>query len=228
MGALRVELASPTDIVSCMRRDDPLPRPGPGERLNSGPETTPRQAATVILLRGGSDALEVLLVQRSKTARFMGGVWVFPGGAVDPAERDAERPHQMAVRRELQEEAGIVLPPDAELVPFSRWITPAAVQTRYDTVFFLAQMPEGQQASVDGSECVAHRWLAPHQALEAYAAGELPLVFPTIKHLEQLTGFRSAVDLIERSRGREIGPVQPKVIVESGTPRLVLPGEPGY
>jgi 8-oxo-dGTP pyrophosphatase MutT (NUDIX family) len=211
-----------------MRRDDPLPRPGPGERLHSGPETTPRQAATVILLRGGHSALEVLLVQRSKSARFMGGVWVFPGGAVDPAERDARRPHELAARRELQEEAGIELPSDAELVPFSRWITPAMVQTRYDTVFFLAQVPEDQRVSVDGSECVEHRWLGPEQALDAYAAGELPLVFPTIKHLQQLTGFRSAAELIERSRGREIGPVQPKVVVDSGTPRLVLPGEPGY
>ena len=68
-----------------------IDRPPPGEELNlTGEETVPRQAATVILLRGGADALEVLLVKRTPHARFMGGVWVFPGGAVD-AERGRGR-----------------------------------------------------------------------------------------------------------------------------------------
>src|ERR1035437_8014255 len=53
-------------------------RPGPGEELNSGPETVPRLAATVILLRGGADAVEVLLVQRNPQSRFMAGAWVSP------------------------------------------------------------------------------------------------------------------------------------------------------
>jgi 8-oxo-dGTP pyrophosphatase MutT (NUDIX family) len=178
--------------------------------------------------RGGAPALEVLLVQRNPQARFMGGVWVFPGGAVEPEEQTAEHPYELAARRELREEAGIELAADAELVQFSRWITPALVETRYDTVFFLAQLPADQEARVDGNECVAHRWLTPEHALAQYSAGELSLVFPTIKHLQQLAPFTSAAEPIERSRGKQIGPVQPKVIVESGTPRVVLPGEPGY
>src|SRR6266571_1353377 len=105
---------------------------GPGEQYNPGAPTTPRQAATVILLRGGADALEVLLVRRSPRARFMGGVWVFPGGAVDA---------------------------DA-LVKFSRWITPAQVKIRFDTHFFLAPLPPGQEASIDGKECVDVGWFA--------------------------------------------------------------------
>lgn len=193
-----------------------------------GQETVPRQAATVILLRGGAQEMEVLLVQRSPNARFMGGVWVFPGGAVEETEAEADRPHQLAARRELREEAAIELPPQAELVPFARWITPAMIETRYDTFFFLAELPAGQEASVDGGECVAHRWLAPATALAAHASGELPLVFPTIKQLEQLAPFGSVSELMESARGREIGPVQPKVIVDGDTPRLVLPGEPGY
>ena len=60
-------------------------RPAPGEELNPGRVTEPRQAATVILLRGGAERLEVLLVRRNPEARFMGGAWVFPGGAVDAA-----------------------------------------------------------------------------------------------------------------------------------------------
>ncbi len=208
--------------------EDSLPRPEQGQQLNLGKETVPRAAATVMLLRGGAEALEVLLVQRNPQARFMGGVWVFPGGAVEPEEQDADHPCEIAARRELREEAGIELGAGAELVQFSRWITPALVETRYDTVFFLAELPTGQEVRVDGKECVAHRWLTPEDALAAYGAGDLSLVFPTIKHLQQLTPFASAAELIERSRGKQIGPVQPKVIVESGTPRVVLPGEPGY
>lgn len=217
-----------SDMVITVTGEDPLPRPAPGERLNLGQETMPRQAATVILLRGGAGELEVLLVQRSPNARFMGGVWVFPGGAVEQAEAEADRPHHLAARRELREEAAIELPPQAELVLFARWITPAMIETRYDTFFFLAELPAEQEASVDGGECVAHRWLAPATALAAYASGELPLVFPTIKQLERLAPFGSVSELMESARGREIGPVQPKVVVDGDTPRLVLPGEPGY
>src|SRR5258707_3673559 len=80
----------------------------PGQQLNRGEATAPRQAATVILLRGGAQKLEVLLVKRTEKARFMGGVWVFPGGAVD--DDDGDRAHRAAAVRELSEEAGVVLP----------------------------------------------------------------------------------------------------------------------
>src|SRR5438105_9785908 len=108
---------------------------GPGEEYNPGPATTPRQAATVILMRGG-DALEVLLVRRSPQARFMGGVWVFPGGAVDAAEGEGDDAHREAAVRELREEAAITLRDPTALVKFSRWITPAQVRIRFDTHFF--------------------------------------------------------------------------------------------
>src|SRR5918996_3993397 len=100
--------------------------PGPGEELNPGQATEPRQAATVIVLRGGAETLEVLLVRRNPAARFMGGAWVFPGGAVDGGED-----HRVAGVREVAEEAGVELPDPGALVPFSRWITPAQVGIRF-------------------------------------------------------------------------------------------------
>src|ERR671917_2192504 len=60
--------------------------PAPGEELNEGEPTEPRQAASVIVLRGGGDGLEVLLLRRNPASRFMGGAWVFPGGAVDVSD----------------------------------------------------------------------------------------------------------------------------------------------
>src|SRR4051812_6877115 len=199
-------------------------RPGPGEELNtSGNETPPRLAASVIVLRGGRDALDVLLVRRTPKARFMGGVWVFPGGAVDAGEDE-----RAAALRELTEEAGVtVADPDA-LVRFSQWITPAEVKIRFDTHFFLAPAPGDAEPVVDGEEIVDWGWFAPAAALEAYADGALGLVFPTIKHLEQLATFDSADALLEHARGREVHPVTPKVIAGGETARVVLPGEPGY
>ena len=203
-------------------------RPGPGEELNAGPATEPRQAASVILLRGGASGLEVLLVQRNPEARFMGGAWVFPGGAVDAHEGDGDAAHRGAALRELEEEAGVTLADPAELVKFSRWITPAEVRIRFDTHFFLAPLPEGAEPRPDGSECVDARWYEPAAALDASTRGEILLVFPTIKHLEQLALFGSAVELLDYANGREVVAVEPRVVISGETARILLPGEPGY
>jgi 8-oxo-dGTP pyrophosphatase MutT (NUDIX family) len=203
-------------------------RPAPGEHYNPGKATPPRQAATVILLRGGARTLEVLLVRRTPQARFMGGVWVFPGGAVDADEGVGDDAHRAAAIRELREEAAIVLDDPGALVKFSRWITPSAVRTRFDTHFFLAPLPPGQEPKVDGEECVELGWFTPAAALEAHRDEQIVLVFPTIKHLEQLDAFRSADELLAYAHGREVLPIQPRVVLEGEVARVLLPGEPGY
>jgi 8-oxo-dGTP pyrophosphatase MutT (NUDIX family) len=211
-----------------MRASEESERPGPGEAYNPGPATLPRQAASVILLRGGAEDLQVLLVKRTPYARFMGGVWVFPGGAVDAGEGDGDEAHRVAGVRELREEAAIVLDDPDALVKFSRWITPAEVQIRFDTHFFLAELPAGQEPRVDGEECVDLGWFTPSAALDANGAGDVQLVFPTIKHLEQLRDFASVDSLMAYARGREVQPVQPRVLLDGEVARIVLPGEPGY
>jgi 8-oxo-dGTP pyrophosphatase MutT (NUDIX family) len=200
----------------------------PGQEFATGPETVPRLAATVIVLRGGRDSLEVLLVQRSLVARFMAGAWVFPGGAVDPQDGDGDQALRAAGARELAEEAGITLVSPDELILFSRWITPAAMKIRYDTWFYLATMPADQEPRVDGAEIVDSRWLTPAAALSAYRRRELLLVLPTIKHLEQLSKFGSAEELRAHARDRTVDPVQPRVLGSGEMARVVLPGEPGY
>jgi 8-oxo-dGTP pyrophosphatase MutT (NUDIX family) len=204
------------------------PRPGPGEELNSGQITLPRPAATIILLRGGPEGLEILLVKRNPDARFMGGAWVFPGGALTEADGAGDLAHRAAALRELGEEAGILVENPECLVPFSRWITPAQVKIRFDTWFYLALAPEGAHATADGSEVVDARWYAPSRALAEAAEGKLLLVFPTVKHLEQLCGFHSAQSLLEHARDREVRPVEPQVVFGGETARIVLPGEAGY
>lgn len=211
-----------------MRAHEEGERPGPGEQYNAGEPVRPRQAATVILLRGGAEKLELLLVRRTPAARFMGGVWVFPGGAVDAEEGDGDSAHRAAAIRELSEEAAIELEGPAALVKFSRWITPAEVQIRFDTHFFLATLPAGQTPEVDGEECVDLGWFTPAGALGAYSAKEIELVFPTIKHLEQLREFATVEELLAHARGREVLPVQPRVVLEGEVARILLPGDSGY
>jgi 8-oxo-dGTP pyrophosphatase MutT (NUDIX family) len=199
-----------------------IDRPPPGEELNTGEVTEARQAATVIPVRDGETGLELLLVQRNPASRFMGGAWVFPGGAVHEGETEAE-----TAVREAEEEASLKLDADT-LVPFSRWITPRQVKVRFDTHFFVAPTPADAAPVCDGEECVDLRWIAPDRALEAGEADELMLVFPTIKHLEQLTEFGSVEALLEHARARQVQPVEPRVLVDGGVAQVLLPGEPGY
>jgi 8-oxo-dGTP pyrophosphatase MutT (NUDIX family) len=200
----------------------------PGTALNAGEPVKPRQAATVIVLRGGAEQLEVLLVKRNPAQRFMGGAWVFPGGAVDAGEGTGDAAHRAAGVREVEEEAAIALPDPGALVRFSRWITPAMVSIRFDTHFFLAAAPDGADPKPDGGETVDLGWFTPRGAIEAHERDEILLVFPTIKTLEQLSEFSSASALLEWAAGREVEPVEPQVVGDGPTARIVLPGEPGY
>jgi 8-oxo-dGTP pyrophosphatase MutT (NUDIX family) len=204
-------------------------RPGPGEELNEGPVVDARLAASAILLRDSDTGPEVLLLQRNPDARFMGGAWVFPGGSVhEEDEREGVPGPVGAALRETEEEAGFQIGHPDELVPFSRWITPAQVKIRFDTWFFIARAPEGAEAAVDNEEVVDARWMRPQDALDAGARDELSLVFPTIKHLEELAEFASVDDALEQARTRRVLPVEPRVLVEGGVARVLMPGEPGY
>jgi 8-oxo-dGTP pyrophosphatase MutT (NUDIX family) len=196
-------------------------KPAPGEELNTGEATTPREAATVIAVRGGGDALEVLLVQRNPEQKFMGGAWVFPGGAVDADDLGA---HRAAAVREVQEEVGITLPDPEALVPFARWITPEEVSIRFDTWFFLAEAPEDAEVTIDGSEIVDARWFEPARALEGCEAGEILLVFPTIKNLEAVARFKTAEALLAWAHEHEVTPVKPRVEGQGEAARIVLEG----
>jgi 8-oxo-dGTP pyrophosphatase MutT (NUDIX family) len=181
----------------------------------------------VILLRGGSEQLELLLVRRTPAARFMAGAWVFPGGAVDPADGNGQTGLRAAALRELREEAGMALAPEPELVAFARWITPAELPIRFDTWFYLATAPAGASPQVDGSEIVDFRWLRPVDALTDFEAGELELAFPTRKQLEQLGRFSSAEALLAHARALEnaIKPVQPRVVGSGEQARIILPDD---
>lgn len=181
----------------------------------------------------------MLLVRRNPDARFMPGVWVFPGGVVEEDDRDGagiaanaggagreELAHRACAVRELAEEAGIEVGAQ-DLLPWSRWITPEVSAVRFDTRFYIALAPPHSPPRPDGNETVDAGWFAPRHALDLHAAGELGLVFPTIRHLESLLPYESSEEVLAAVGGR-IEPVLPKVIGEGADRRIVLPGDPGY
>jgi 8-oxo-dGTP pyrophosphatase MutT (NUDIX family) len=192
----------------------------------------PRPAASVVLLRRGGKhgdrELEVLLLKRSEKAKFMPGVWVFPGGAVDPADGAEEAGYRACALRELAEEAAIELPADEELVLFSRWITPEVISTRFDAWFFLALAPAHTPPRADGVETTDAAWFRPAAALAAQEAGEIALAFPTVSQLHSLAEFGTSEEALAAHRDRAVEPILPKVIGTREDHRVVLPGDPAY
>lgn len=161
-------------------------------------EATP--AATVVVLRDVSGGVETLLLRRNARTDFAGGMLVFPGGRVDPADRfgldadDELGAARHAAARETMEEAGLVLDP-AVLVPFSWWCPPTNAARRFATWFFAAAAPAGT-VTVDGGEIVDHLWLSPAAALARHEVGDLDLMPPTFVTLAQLADHATVAEAL--------------------------------
>lgn len=102
------------------------------------------------------------------------------------------------------------------LVYFSRWITPVDSPRRYDTRFFVAELPAGQQAGHCQIETTEGLWLAPDEALARHARGELAMMFPTREHLRRLAPFRRPAELFAFARAKTVRPVLVSVDPQRG------------
>lgn len=184
----------------------------------AGPVLIP--AASVLLIR---DPLEVLMILRHENRSFVPNAWVFPGGAVDAEDGPVTEvsSFERAARREVREETSIDL--RGELVLTSRWITPEGLPKRFDTWFFLASVPPDLPVTLQESEAVDYRWIHPEEALRESEAGRFPMVFPTIRNLEAIAGFKTAGELMAARRGARIEAIQPLLIVQDGRKKIVLP-----
>lgn len=262
-------------------------------------EVPVRDAATVMLVRDATDGdgIEVFMLRRNLQSDFVGGAYVFPGGAVDDHDRhddldavcegrsDADASRRLGIDRgglafwvaairECFEEAGVLLAYDASgalvrfddpdtdqrfrlhrkavdvgerrlieicqeeglrlavdsMYYFSHWITPEGAPRRYDTRFFVARAPEGQEPLHDDREVIANLWIRPAEALARFEAGEFDLIFPTMRSLMSLARFESCDDLIAAAAATdEVPAILPRIVEdEGGGYRIVLPGDPAY
>ena len=207
---------------------------GPAEAPNLGTPSEPRPAASVVLLRRGGKhgdrALEVLLLKRTDSAKFMPGVWVFPGGAVDAADGEGEAGHPGLRRaragRGGRDRAARRRGAGPLLAAGSR---PEVISTRFDAWFFLALAPAHSPPKPDGVETVEAAWFEPRAALEAQEAGELVARLPD----RQAARIAAAPSRPPRRRSpptatAQVEPILPKVIGTAEDHRVVLPGDPDY
>jgi len=264
----------------------------------SSPQPVPvREAATVMLVRDGEPGLEVFMLRRSPASEFVPGQFVFPGGAVDPADRhdpalatvclghdDASASAQLsldsgglaywvAAVRECFEEAGVLLGRrNGQTIPFvepatierfesfreqvyagdirlaemcqaenvqldfsdlryvSHWITPVGPPRRFDTRFFVAHAPEGQQPLNDGGETVESTWITPAEAMRQRDEGQFEMILPTVANLLPLLALGTADDVMAWADNlADIPEILPVIVPQAeGPPTVLMPGDAGY
>lgn len=218
----------------------------------------PRASATVVLLRDDRGrGLEVFLLRRHTASAVLGGAHVFPGGKLDsedmqsPWHRQLDAAEQsrlhaalaepdlnpaqalglyVAAVREMQEECGVVMTP-ADLQPWTRWITPvqpSVTNRRFDTRFFIARLPQGQEPRHDDVEAVDSLWLPPREALHRYWARELSLAPPQIMTLAGLCAHDSVASVWAQAQQQRPPRILPEPFDEAGIRNLCYPGDPRH
>jgi 8-oxo-dGTP pyrophosphatase MutT (NUDIX family) len=188
-------------------------------------------AATVVLLRDAPEGgLETLMVRRSSKLEFAGGMWVFPGGRVDPddipEDGDVIEAARRAAVREAREEADLVV--DAgTLVPFAHWVPPPVTAKRFATWFFMGPAPEGA-VTVDMGEIRDHRWMQAADAIARRDAEEIELAPPTWLTLHRLAAFPDTAAAMADARAREPEFFETHIARVEGGIAALWEGDAGY
>jgi 8-oxo-dGTP pyrophosphatase MutT (NUDIX family) len=125
---------------------------------------------------------------------------------------------------EIARREGLVPAPE-QLRYWAHWITPEALPRRFNTRFFLAVLPPGQEALHCQVETTDGVWIAPSAALAQHAAGDFPLVFATRTHLERLVAFPSLDALLACAATKPVVTVLPWFDTAHESPRLIIPDE---
>lgn len=193
------------------------------------PELIP--AATVVLGRDASRSLEILMLRRDSKLAFAGGMWVFPGGRVDPADLDGVELPEAEVRaavRETREEAGLTIEATS-LIRLSRWTPPARpVSRRFSTAFFVAPAPAEGDVTVDDGEIREHRWVPAAEVLAEHGRGEIELAPPTFLTLLGLSTAESVTAMLDTARRGPVEHFATKIAIHDEAVFALYHGDAGY
>src|SRR5262249_30027020 len=162
------------------------------------------EEAGVLLARRGETPLAVLSSDAARFASYRDGLNA-----------------RVLTLEEVAALEGLTLSTD-RLLHWAHWITPEAFPIRFDTHFFLAEMPQAQEAAHDQLETTAGVWISPEDALARFERGDFPIVFATIHQLRDLTGL-AGTDALERFRDRTPRTIRPQVTQRDGADVIVVP-----
>ena len=184
-----------------------------------------REAASAVVARDSADGLEVLVLERGGSTRFLPGYVAFPGGSTDEADRElgrrwfgsAEEAARACAVRELVEEVSLALtggglvsagaldvvdrePPEAgQLCELAHWVAPPRVPVRFDARYFAVRAPTDVEPTPDGGETADAWWVSPVRLLEDWAASRRRLYWPTFFTVNEIAACRSVDDLFALS-----------------------------
>jgi 8-oxo-dGTP pyrophosphatase MutT (NUDIX family) len=189
-----------------------------------------RDAVTVALLRDGATGIETWLLTRVRNMIFAAGMTVFPGGGAEPGDAEiaveggsvvvAERfdcdedEARMVIGtavRELEEETAVRISDARALHAFARWVTPVEEPRRYDTRFFLAELPAGENAQDVTSESSFAEWVDAREALRQLNDGERNMLPPTRVVLEWLAQHATVEAALAAAAQRPIAIERPTI-----------------
>ena len=159
-----------------------------------------------VLLAGPADGSDVVL-------DVTGPEW--------EAQRQALLAREISMA-ELLVARGLALRADL-LRPFAHWVTPPVERRRYDTKFFAAALPVGQEARHVSGEADEAQWLIPSAALAEMRTGTRPMLPPTIHTLGQLEPFADVAAALAGSPPEPLQPISPTFVEEADGRWAVLP-----
>lgn len=191
-----------------------------------------RPASTVVLLRDGEAGLETLMLRRNKALLFAGGLWVFPGGALDAEDfcgdpSDIEAAARLAAAREAQEEAGLT--PDLDdMVLLSHWTTPVLEPKRFATWIYAAPVAADDEVVIDGGEIHDASWLSVRAATAAHECGDMGMLPPTYLTLCTLAHYATVAQLVQTERAAPVPEVFPVFATAGDNVTVMFRGDAGY
>jgi 8-oxo-dGTP pyrophosphatase MutT (NUDIX family) len=185
-----------------------------------------------VLLRDTPQGLETLMLRRNKALLFAGGMWVFPGGALDPEDLEAAggdvvEASRIAAAREAMEEAGL-RPHMEDMVLLSHWTTPVVEPKRFSTWIYAAPLAGDEKVAIDGGEIHDALWITVRDAVARHDRGELGMLPPTYITLRRLRQYGTIAAMLAAERHSPAPEVFPR-FAEGGEEIVVMfRGDAGY